>query len=114
MAKKPEDFLDASNANIIAEMVADPDTPDFLRVQMINKMLESRKSENFFASMFTEKLSFGACPNCQHETHWLIPETDLNQMGWVSHEKDSRVQRTTTEKDCSSWAEACSKKKISV
>jgi hypothetical protein len=112
--KKNEEFLDAANAEVIADLVADPDTPDFLRVQMINKMLESRKAENFFAAMLSESLSYGACPECGHENHWLIPENDLNQMGWVSCEEDPRVKRMTTVKDCERWQEACAKKRITI
>ncbi len=113
MAKR-EDFIDAVNAEVIAEMIADPDTPDWLRVQMINKILESRKADNFFAAMLAEHLSFGKCPECNHENHWLIPEDDLNQMGWVSHQEDDRVKRMTTIEDCQRWQEACKKKKVSI
>lgn len=107
-------FLDAENAKVIADMIADPDTPDHLRVQMINRLLESKKSENFFSTMFEEKLSFGACPNCNHENHWLIPEDYLNQIGFVTHERDSRVKRTTGPQDCPKWMQACRKRKANV
>jgi hypothetical protein len=112
--KKKEDFLDAANAEVLADMVSDPDTPDHLRVRMINKLLEARKSENFFATMMEERLSYGACPNCQHETHWLVPENDLNQMGFVSHELDDRVKRNTTAEECPRWQQACKKKKVTI
>jgi len=90
---KNEDFLDAANADVIADMVSDPDTPDTLRVKMINKLLEARRSDNFFATMMMERLSFGACPECNHENHWLVPEDFLNQIGWVSHEEKQMSYR---------------------
>jgi len=111
---KIDEFLDTANAEIIAELVSDPDTPDHLRVQLINKLLESRKSDNFFVTMLEEKLSWGSCPTCNHMTHWLIPENDLNQMGFVSHELDDRVQRMTTAKECPKWQESCKKKKVTI
>ncbi len=103
-----------TNAKTIADLIADPSTPDFLRVQMINKLLESKGKENFFETMFSEKLSYGACPSCSHETHWLVPEVDLNQMGFVSNEVDPRVKQFTTAEDCEKWNESCAKKKVSV
>jgi hypothetical protein len=112
MAKN--EHLDAANAEVLADMIADPDTPDAKRVLMINKLLESRKSDTFFATMFTEKLSYGACPCCGHENHWLIPEDELNQIGEVTYKKDSRVLRETTMADCPRWQEACIKKKTSI
>ncbi len=114
MAKSNVGSLDETNAQVIADMISDPDTPDQLRVSLINKLLDSRKSENFFATMLAERLSYGACPECQHINHWLIPENDLNQMGFISHEEDDRVGRTTTSKDCPRWQEACKKKKITI
>ena len=111
---KNDDILDAANGQVLADMVADPDTPEHLRVQIINKILESRKNENFFATMLQERLSFGECPGCGHENHWLIPEDDLNQMGEVTHEKDPRVPRMTDIKSCPTWQEACKKKKVTI
>lgn len=102
------------NAKTIADLIADPTTPDSLRIQMINKLLESKKKENIFEKMFSERISFGACPKCNHETHWLIPEVDLNKMGYVSHERDSRVKQFTKAEDCPKWEEACMKKRVSV
>lgn len=111
---KANEFLDTANAEIIAELISDPDTPDALRVSLINKLLESKKSDNFFVTMLEEKLSWGSCPSCEHMTHWLIPENDLNQMGFVSHELDPRVSRMTTAKDCPKWQESCKKKKVTI
>lgn len=109
-----EDFLDAVNADVLAELIADPDTPDNQRVKMIKKLMESRKSENFFATMLVEMLSHGECPHCGHTNHWLIPEDELNQMGYVSHKEDERVKHATTIEDCPKWQESCAKKKITV
>ena len=111
---KNEDFLDAANADVIADMISDPDTPDTLRVKMINKLLEARRSDNFFVTMLMERLSFGACRECGHNNHWLVPEDFANQIGWVSHEEDSRVKRMTTAKDCPKWQQSCKKKRVSV
>lgn len=110
--KQDAEFLEAANAQVIADMVADPDTPEHLRVRMLNKLLEARTNDTFFATMFTESLSFGTCPKCDHKNHWLVPEEDLNQMGWVTHEEDDRVKRITTQVDCPHWQQACKKKKV--
>jgi len=113
MRKKTE-VLDEVNAEVMAEMIADPDTTDQQRVKMINKLLEARESDTFFQTMFTEKLSFGECPCCDHKNHWLIPEDELNQMGYVTHKEDERARRTTTAGDCPKWQESCAKKKVTV
>lgn len=114
MGNKSKLTVNQENAKKIADMIADPATPDFLRVQMINKLLESKGKENFFETMASEKLSYGACPKCKHETHWLVPEVDLNKMGFISHQIDKRVKQFTTEADCNKWQEACIKKKVTV
>lgn len=109
---KESDTLDAQNAAVLAELVCDPLTTEHVRVQILNKLLENKRNDNFFVTMFNEQLSLGKCPKCEHKNHWLIPEDDLNQMGWVTHEKDKNVKRHTTAKDCPKYQEACSKKKI--
>lgn len=106
-----QDTLDAKNAAVLAELVVDPLTTEHTRVQILNMLLSSGEEKNFFATMFKERLSFGACPNCAHENHWLIPEDELNQMGWVSAEKDDRVKLNTKKEDCPEFQEACAKKK---
>jgi hypothetical protein len=85
-----------------------------LRVKIIRKLLETIDRGNFFDTILNEKLSFGACPNCKHENHWVIPEEELNQLGWATHEKDERVKRVTKAKDCPKWQQACSKKRITL
>jgi hypothetical protein len=106
--------FDAENAHVLAELVVDPMTSDALRVRILNKLLESSEGQNFFATMFNELLSHGECPGCGHENHWLIPEDELNRMGWMTHEQDERVPRMTDVTTCVKWQEACKKKKVNI
>jgi hypothetical protein len=62
--------------------------------------------------MMDEKLSYGECPHCQHKNHWLIPEDDMNQMGYVSKDEDERVPEHTDAESCEEYQQACLKKKI--
>lgn len=103
--------FDDENAAALAEMLADPVTSENVRLQIINEILEKEKDDDFFETMFKELLSYAACPFCEHRSHWLIPEDDLNQMGWVTYEEDSRVPRHPTGKDCAEFQEACQKKR---
>lgn len=112
MANKNLEIFDKQNAEVMAELIVDPSTTDILKVNIITKILESREGINFFQSMFEESLSYGACPCCGHENHWGIPEDQLNQMGWVSSQKDSKVLETTDEDNCPQWQQACAKKRI--
>lgn len=117
MARKTNkdfDSLDRDNAAILAELIVDPNTTDSLRVSILNKLLDNTSSEQFFETIIKEDLSLGNCPECGHENHWLVPENNLNTLGIASYEKDPRVKRMTTQKDCSKWEEACAKKKISI
>lgn len=107
------DLLNSENADVLVDIVVDPKTTEHLRVKTLNKLLEGRENQNFFQTMFEENMSFGACPNCKHENHWLIPENDLNVMGWVTYEKDPRVFKNTDAKSCTDYSEACAKKKTS-
>lgn len=115
MAKKLiiDDF-DEANAKVLVEMLMDPNTSEAVRLQIINELNEATKHATFFESMFNEELSIGACPHCHHKNHWLVPEDELNQMGWISHEKDQRVKRHTDAKDCPEFAEACAKKRTTI
>ena len=113
MARKFES-LEKDNAEILAELIVDPNTTDALRVKILNKLLDQTDAENFFETITTELLSFGACPHCNFKTHWLVPEEDLNRFGIVSHELDTRVKRATTAKDCPRFQEACSKKRVNI
>jgi hypothetical protein len=106
------DGFDEKNAEVLSKMLIDRQTSEAIRLQIINELNESTKNDTFFESMFAEMLSFGACPCCHHENHWLVPEDDLNQMGWISYEKDDRVKRHTSQIDCPEFAEACTKKRV--
>jgi hypothetical protein len=108
------DYTDKINAEVMADLVADPQTTDHLRVKIITKLLESREGQSFFKTLFEEGLSFGECPCCGHETHWAIPEDELNQMGYVSYEKDPLVKEHHDIKTCPEFQEAHFKKKITI
>src|SRR5258705_10341528 len=116
MGKKNRSFdtMDQDNINILVELIVDPNTTESLRVKILNKLLGTTESENFFETMVKEMLDYGACPGCGHENFWLTPEEDLNRMGVVTHQRDERVKRTTTQADCEKWREACGKKKINI
>lgn len=111
MPKAKEEFLDQASAKTLADLLSDPETNETLRIRIINKLLQSVKSENFFQTIYNEKLSYGKCPKCSHENHWIIPEVELNKMGWVSNEQDDRISRFTDKKSCKKWEESCKKKK---
>lgn len=115
MAKKQEitEAFDEANALAFAEMLTDPETSEAVRLSIINELNEESKSETFFETLYREELSLGCCPECGHSNHWLLPEDNANQMGWVTHEKDPRVKRHTTAQDCPEFEEACSKKRVS-
>jgi len=106
------DDFDVANAAALAEMLGDPATSEKVRLQIINEILESSKNLTFFEKMFNENVSLAQCPFCKHENHWLIPEDDLNQMNWVTHENDERVPQHTSQDTCPDYAEACAKKKV--
>lgn len=100
------------NADVLTSIAVDAHVSEALRVKVLSKLLDERESLSFYDTLFDEKLDFGACPECGFETHWLVPEVDLNQRGYVSADKDPRVKRTTTHKDCREFEQACSKKKV--
>lgn len=111
MASKTKD-LEKDNATTLADLVADPQTTDQLRVRIITELLETREGQDFFKTMMEEGLSFGECPCCGHQNHFAIPEDILNQMGWVTSEKDPEVVVNPNEEICPEFQEACLKKKI--
>ena len=113
MATKVKDQA-LANAQALAEIIVDEDTPPQYQIEALNKLLESKANDNFFVTMLEEDLSMGECPSCGHKNHWLIPEEDLNQMGLVTAETDSRVKVHTTADDCEEFQQACVKKKCSV
>ncbi len=117
MGEKKETSIDGfneANAEALTEILVNPATPESVRLLIINELNESEKSNSFFETMFNELLTVGRCPHCAHENHWLIPEDDKSQMGWVTPEKDNRVPKHTDKKSCPEFAEACSKKIVSV
>jgi len=105
--------LDAKNASVLASLIADPTVSEHVRLQVLNKLLEAAKDKDFFDTMFEESMSVGECPDCGHINHWLVPEDELNQRGYVTSQKDQNVKPHTTSEDCSEYAEACAKKKTS-
>lgn len=105
--------FDDMNAAVMAEIISDPVTSEFVKLQILNSLLQAETGVTFFDTMFKEGMSLCECPNCGHQNHFLIPEDDLNQMGWVTADTDERVRKHTTVKDCSKFMEACSKKKVS-
>ena len=107
-----EEFA-AENADVLAELVVDPATPEQVRVRILKKLKDSNKADSFFDVMIQEMLDIGECPYCQHSNHWLVPETELNKRGIVTSELDPNVLPFTTESDCPRYHQACSKKRIS-
>lgn len=118
------DTFDTENTTVLVNLVVDPMTSDALRVRILNKLLEGTERDNFFSTVYEEKFSLGSCPHCEHTNHWMIPEEELNRMGWFTHEQDDRVSRVTKgpeskkphpeAKTCDTWEEACHKKKITI
>lgn len=106
------DDFDEQNAAALAEMLADPQTSEAVRLQIINEILESEKGASFFDMMVQEAMTLGNCPHCTHRNHWLVPEEELNIRGWITYEQDSRVKQHTSEDTCKEFAEACSKKRV--
>lgn len=98
-------------AAILLELALDEMTTEHTRIQVFTKLLETKKDRDFFDAMLKEKLSYGACPECGHENHWLIPENDLNQRNYLTSAHDSRVKNHTTAEDCPEFQEACIAKK---
>jgi hypothetical protein len=113
-SEKSIDGFNEDNAKALTQILVNPATPESVRLQIINELNESEKSNSFFETMFNELLTVGRCPCCAHENHWLVPEDDLSQMGWVTPEKDNRVSKHTDKKSCPEFAEACAKKKTAV
>lgn len=116
MSKKGKKILalDEKNAEVLVELICGPNISDNLRVQAMEKLVASKDNDSFFQTMLEENLTLGECPHCKHKNHWLLPEEELNQMAYVSMEKDDRVPETTNEKICPEFQEACLKKKCTV
>lgn len=104
--------LDEANAAVLAELITGPNISENLRIQAMEKLTASKDNDSFFQTMLEEKLTYGECPHCKHKNHWMVPEEELNQMGYVSKDKDRRVPEQTDIKSCSEFQEACLKKKV--
>lgn len=104
--------LNEANAAVLVELITGANISENLRIQAMEKLTDAKENQSFFKTMLEEGLTKGVCPHCDHENHWLIPEEDLNQMGYVSHEEDERVPETTDGKSCELFQQACLKKKI--
>ncbi len=113
MSKKASKILalDEKNAEVLVELVCGPDISENLRISAMEKLVASKDNDNFFQTLFEEKLSYGSCPHCRHENHWMLPEDEANQMGWVSHDEDERVPEHTNAKSCPTFEQACKKKR---
>ena len=118
MPKKPEQAVkseDVKTMEALIEIIVADSTPAHNEIQALNKLLSIRKKEtSYFETMVDSRLSHGSCPSCGFETHWLVPEAELNIMGIVSSEEDDRVPMYTSAETCPEYAESCSKKKIGV
>ncbi len=106
--------LAEKNAEVLIQMILDPETSPELQVKIMQKLMAARHENTFFATMFREMVSYGACPNCNHENFWAIPEDELNKIGWVTYERDKRVSRKPTSTECPKWQQSCSKAKLKV
>ncbi len=104
--------LDEANAAVLVELITGPNITETLRIQAMEKLTGSKDGQSFFKTMLEEGLTYGECPYCKHKNHFLIPEEDLNMMGWVTHEEDDRVPEYTDADLCEEWQESCLKKKI--
>jgi hypothetical protein len=104
--------MDEANAAVLVELVTGSNISETLRITAMEKLVDSKKDSSFFHTMMEEKLSYGECPNCGHKNHWLVPEDEMNQQGYVSKDEDERVPEYTDEKSCPTYQQACLKKKI--
>lgn len=104
--------LEEKNAEVLVELIVGTDISENVRIQAMSKLINAKENQSFFRTMLEEGLTVGVCPHCDHKNHWLIPEEELNQMGYVSREEDERVPETTDEENCPLYQESCLKKKI--
>ncbi len=113
MSKKTSKILalDEANAAVLVELITGANISETLRISAMEKLTASKNNDTFFQTMLAEKLTYGECPHCQHKNHFLIPEEELNQMGYVSKDEDDRVPETTDDKSCPEFQQACLKKK---
>jgi hypothetical protein len=107
------DTMDEDNIDILTKLITDPETPETLKISILQKFIENTKDKPFFDTMLEYDLDLGECPRCGHENNFLIPEEELNKRGVVTAERDPRVKVYTTADDCPKYREACSKKRVS-
>ncbi len=103
--------MDQANAEVLVELITGPNITENIRIQAMQKLTESKENQSFFKTMLEEKLTYGECPKCGHKNHFLIPEEELNQMGYVSREEDDRVPEHTDAESCPLYQQSCLKKK---
>ncbi|MCW4026129.1 MAG: hypothetical protein NWE76_01430 [Candidatus Bathyarchaeota archaeon] len=106
--------LNEANAAVLVELITAPNISESLRIQAMEKLTSSKEDQDFFRTLLEEGLTLGECPKCQHKNHWMIPEEELNQMGYVSHDEDERVPEHTDEHSCPEFQQACLKKKVTI
>jgi len=111
---KDDVFLDTDNAQVLADLVADSETTDHLRVKIITEVLQAKEGQDFFRTIMEDMLSWGECPFCEHKNHWAIPEDEKNQTGWVTSEQDINVPKETNRETCEQFHESCKKKLLTV
>ena len=113
MSKKASKILamDEANAAVLVELITGPNISENLRIQAMEKLTSAKINDTFFQTMLEENLTYGECPNCQHKNHWMVPEEELNQMGYVSKDEDPRVPETTDIDSCPEFQQSCLKKK---
>jgi hypothetical protein len=103
--------LSEANAEVLVELITAPNISESLRISAMEKLTAAKENQSFFKTMVEEKLTYGECPKCQHKNHWLVPEEELNQQGYVSKDEDDRVPEHTDEESCPLFQQSCLKKK---
>jgi len=106
--------LNEANAAVLVEIITAPNISETLRIQAMEKLTASKGDSSFFRTMLDEKLTLGECSSCGHTNHWLVPEEELNQMGYVSKDEDERVPEYTDAETCPEFQQSCLKKKITI
>ncbi len=104
--------LNEKNAEVLVELITAPNISESLRIEAMRKLTEGKEGQSFFRTMVEEKLTYGECSKCGHKNHFLVPEEELNQQGYVSRDEDDRVPEHTDAKSCPLWHESCLKKKV--
>jgi len=108
--------LETANAEVLVEIALSNEggVSEALKMKVYEKLMGSKEGQSFFKTMLEEALTWGECPHCKHENHWLIPEEDLSQMGFVSYKEDPRCDKQHDAKTCPEYQQAHWKKKITI